>query len=75
MVFLVVGIFYTLILVGSSVEHCVLLTEITVKKYESSREKTNSLGFQPGLIQTCLYSHRKKLESFDISSRGMVLSM
>ena len=31
--------------------------------YELWREKTNNLGFQPGLPQTGLYYHRRKLEA------------
>ena len=29
---------------------------------EPVREKTNTLGFRPGMTQTSLYSHRSKLE-------------
>ena len=32
-------------------------------KYEPVREKTNNLGFRPGLTQTGLYSHRTLLEA------------
>ena len=33
--------------------------------YEPSHEKTNNLGFLPGLTNICLYSPRfKKLENF-----------
>ena len=31
--------------------------------YEPVREKTNNLGFRPGLTQTGLYSHRRWLEA------------
>ena len=30
--------------------------------FQFSHEKTNSLGFRPGLTQTGLYSHRGRLE-------------
>ena len=30
---------------------------------EPVHEKTNNLGFRPGLTQTGLYSHRKELEA------------
>ena len=32
-------------------------------EYEPLHEKTNILGFQPGLTQTRLYSHRSQLEA------------
>ena len=32
-------------------------------EYEPVHEKTNNLGFQPGLTQTGLYSHRRWLEA------------
>ena len=31
--------------------------------YEPVHEKTNNLGFRPGLTQTRLYSHRSRLEA------------
>ena len=31
--------------------------------HEPLHEKTNNLGFRPGLTQTDLYSHRRKLEA------------
>ena len=31
--------------------------------FESSLEKTNNLCFRPGLKQTCLYSHKSRLEA------------
>ena len=37
--------------------------ETTERLIEPVREKTNNLGFQPGLTQTRLYSHRKELEA------------
>ena len=33
------------------------------KTHEPVREKTNNLGFRPGLTQTGLYSHRRWLEA------------
>ena len=36
---------------------------ISRNKNEPVREKTNILGFRPGLIQTRLYSHRSRLEA------------
>ena len=37
--------------------------------YEPVREKTNNLGFQPGLTQTRLYSHRSRLEACNFGFR------
>ena len=37
----------------------ILLNVFTLLKYEPVREKTNNLGFRPGLTQTGLYSHRR----------------
>ena len=34
-----------------------------VVQNEPVREKTNNLGFRPGLTQTGLYSHRRQLEA------------
>ena len=31
--------------------------------YDLLREKTNNLGFRPGLTQTGLYSHRSRVEA------------
>ena len=44
---------------------------------EPVHEKTNNLGSPPGLTQTGLYSHRRrlKLEILDLDSRGIVLSV
>ena len=36
---------------------------VFMKKYEPVHEKTNNLGFQPGLTQTRLYRHRRQLEA------------
>ena len=36
---------------------------IIVITNEPVREKTNNLGFRPGLTQTDLYNHRKELEA------------
>ena len=35
----------------------------TDKTFKPVHEKTNNLGFRPGLTQTGLYSHRKELEA------------
>ena len=43
--------------VSDSVESCVLFL------FEPVHEKTNNLGFRPGLTQTRLYSHSIKLEA------------
>ena len=34
-----------------------------IKQFEPVREKTNNLGFRPGLTQTGLYNHRRWLEA------------
>ena len=36
---------------------------LRVIPFELRREKTSLRGFQPGLLQIDLYSHRRKLES------------
>ena len=39
------------------------------KTNEPVREKTNNLGFRPGLTQTGLYSHRRWLEDGNFGFR------
>ena len=41
----------------------VCLMRQTILKLEPVHEKTNNLGFRPGLTQTGLYSHRRWLEA------------
>ena len=41
-----------------------LFTTIVILN-EPVRDKTNNLGFRPGLTQTSLYSHRKELEALN----------
>ena len=41
---------------------CIYFCLLT-SQYEPVREKTNNLGFRPGLTQTGLYSHRTLLEA------------
>ena len=44
------------------VMHSTLLAKESIG-YEPVHEKTNNLGFRPGLTQTRLYSHRRQLEA------------
>ena len=41
----------------------VILNEYFSFKYDPQHEKTNNLGFQAGLAQTGLFSHRSRLEA------------
>ena len=43
--------------------NCLSFRTIIDMKNEASHVKSNSLGFQPGLTQTGLYSHRSRLEA------------
>ena len=38
-------------------------------EFEPVCEKTNNLGFRPGLTQTGLYSHRSRLEAWNFRCR------
>ena len=55
------------------------LSQLQLKQLVSnlSLEKTNNLGFQPGLSQTGLHSHRSRLELkiSDLRGRRIALSV
>ena len=39
--------------------------KVNLPLFEPLSEKTNNLGFRPGLTQISLYSHKSRLEAFD----------
>ena len=41
----------------------ILLWYLACLTFEPVREKTNNLGFRPGLTQTGMYNHRRWLEA------------
>ena len=50
---------------GSVFEPFLICVFLSKRHFEPSHEKTNNLGFRPGLTQINLYSHRSRLEACD----------
>ena len=43
----------------------IIQVRVSEKQFEPVRDKTNNLGFRPGLTQTGLYKHRRRLEALN----------